>query len=467
MWDQLSIKRRCRIVSSAAAMVCDRSQDLIDACASDQRTDPVETITGELFPLCAALKFLGKRGPKILAPRRIGYWQRPAWMIGVQSAVQRVPLGNVLILGTWNYPVLLPGVQIAQALAAGNQVQLKPAVGTEKTSEILVDCFYRCGVPESQLALLDSSTAAAAAAIERGVDLIVLTGAAETGRKVLQAAAPTLSGSIMELSGCDAVIVLPGFDLQRLIATIQFGLTFNGSATCIGPRRLMVGQSDHVAVRDAIAKSLRELPAVSIHPSARHGVADLIEAALECGAVDTLGCYSESLLRNEGKLRPILLDQVTADHAIAGADVFAPVLSVMAVRDVDEAVVLVNECPYRLAASVFGPTDSAERVAQRLAVGTVTINDMIAPTADPRLPFGGRGQSGFGVTRGPEGLLAMTAARVISRRRGRFAPHLRSRTEHDERILHGSLQMLHGGALRKKFAGLRRIVGSVKKEIRH
>ena len=384
----------------------------------------------------------------------------------VRSAIHRLPssaLGEVLVLGTWNYPLLLPGVQVAQALAAGNRVQLKPAVGTESVSEIMCQCFVQAGVPETQLELLDSSTEAAQRSIERGVDLIVLTGAAETGRKVLKTAAGQLSAAIMELSGCDAAIVLPGHDPDRLVQSMRFGLRFNASATCIGPRRLVVRRSEYGAVSKKLSQALKEEPEVAVHSAARSFVADKISEALDQGAVDVLGHFDEQRLRTAGRMRPVLLDRVTASHEIASSDVFAPVLSMMTVDDDDQAVRIVNECPYRLAASVFGPAAQANRVAARLQVGTVTINDVITSTADPRLPFGGRGQSGFGVTRGPEGLLAMTAAKVVSTRTGLIAPHLRQRSASDEAILHGVLQMVHGGGLRKRLAGLRHIVGGVKK----
>ncbi|MCA9140126.1 MAG: aldehyde dehydrogenase family protein, partial [Planctomycetales bacterium] len=347
--------------------------------------------------------------------------------------------------------------------------QLKPAVGTEEASSILCDCFYDAGVPGTHLELLDSSTSAATDAIDLGVDMVVLTGAAETGRKVLSSAAPRLSASIMELSGCDAVIVLPGADLERLTRAVQFGLEFNGSATCIGPRRLLVSQSQHGPVIAALKQRLADEVPVVVHPAARHSVSVHISSALECGAIDVLGRFSLDQLRDQGIMYPTLLDRVTSEHSIASADVFAPVLSIITVTDIDHAVRLVNDCPYRLAASVFGPAQVAGHVAARLDVGTVTVNDLIAPTADPRLPFGGRGQSGFGVTRGPEGLLAMTAVKVVSTRRGSVVVHLRPRSDSDEATLHGALKVLHGSTLSKKIAGLRRMValrrpvGGVKK----
>ncbi len=157
-WESLATKRRCRIVADVAAKITEAAEELTRLCASDQRTDPVETIAGELLPLCSGLRFIGRRGAKILQAQRFGVIGRPAWLWGVQSTVRRDPHGRVLILGTWNYPLLLAGVQAAQALAAGNTVLLKPALGCEVVSQRMVRAFHEAGIPESQFTQLDSST---------------------------------------------------------------------------------------------------------------------------------------------------------------------------------------------------------------------------------------------------------------------------------------------------------------------
>lgn len=447
-----------------AGELCNRSEQLIEACKSDQRVDPVETITAELIPLASAMKWIAKRGPQTLKPRRAGILGRPPWLIGVHSVIHRVPLGTVLVLGTWNYPLMLTGVQTAQALAAGNRVLLKPAAGTEEATRLMAECFWAAGVPNAQLSVLGSSTAAATEAIKSGVDLVVLTGAAETGRKVLQAAAPMLSATIMELSGCDAVVVLPGVDLDHLINCLVFGLQFNSSATCIAPRRLLATSVVIEQVSEQLKARLADVPPAIVHPAARDGAAELIGEAIESGAIDLLGKFRSESLRRDGVLRPVILRNVAPDSPVASADLFAPVISLIEVESIDQAAKVINECPYRLAASVFGPASEATQMADRLQVGTVTVNDLIVPTADPRLPFGGRGQSGFGVTRGPEGLLAMTATKVVSRRRGSLAPHLMPRKSSDSEMLHGALHFFHATGIRRRLAGLRRLVFSVKKQ---
>ena len=459
-WKSLSIRQRCRVIAGVAAAIAERANELTELSLGDQRVDRVETITAELLPTCSALRFIGRRGPKILRTTCHGAWGRPAWLWGLRSKVRRDPRGRVLVLGTWNYPIFLPGVQAAQALAAGNTVLLKPAVGCEQVTACLVQAFYDAGVPESALCLLASDAESAIKAIENGVELVVLTGSSETGRKVLRLAAEQLTPSILELSGCDAVIVLPGADINRVVDSIVFGLNFNGGATCIGPRRIIAENSEAELVQAALLERLKEAPLVTVHPAARRTAADLLERAISAGAVDFLEGFQQDRLTDSGEMGPVVLDHVQATDEIATADLFAPVASLLRVSDISAAAEIVNRCPYRLAAAVFGPGNRAEKMAARLEVGTVCINDLIVPTADPRLPFGGRGNSGFGVTRGGDGLLAMTVPTTISRRHGKFTPHLQPRKETDAQTLLGALQLLHAGTLARRWRGFRTMVRS-------
>jgi aldehyde dehydrogenase (NAD+) len=133
-------------------------------------------------------------------------------------------------------------------------------------------------------------------------------------------------------------------------------------------------------------------------------------------------------------------------------------------ENIEQALRWDHHCPYGLTASVFGGEEKAKRLASRLKVGSVIINDLIVPTADPRLPFGGVRESGFGVTRGVEGLLELTHPKVTSVRRGRWLVHLDTPKPRDSLILEGLLQWLHEGSWSKRMAGLRNIMRAVKTE---
>ncbi len=453
----MSARRRCQVVASARNAIAGDAETLIDLCRSDQRTDAAETISAELIPLCDALRFIGRRGPGLLRDQRLGLRGRPIWMLGVSSRIQRVPLGDVLILAAWNYPLLLPGVQTAQALAAGNRVWLKPAPGCEAVTARLSRAFWDVGVPEDQLRLLDASPETAAQRIAEGVDLIILTGASTTGQAVLRQSAETITPCVMELSGCDAVIIGPGADLDRVAEAVRFGLLFNAGATCIGPRRILVSKGQWQPLIDRLRLRLNESSPVALHPAARQAALAQLKDTLFRGGVDLLGHVDTELLEREGRMAPVLFGGVEPDWPIAASDLFAPIASVMTYENEDRLVDTVNECPYRLAASIFGESHWSGVIASRLDLGHVSIGDMILPTADPRVPFGGTGRSGFGVTRGAEGLLAMTRPRVVARHRGRFFPHLRPRQPRDASALVAILQLGHA-PLWQKWGALRRLM---------
>ncbi len=129
-----------------------------------------------------------------------------------------------------------------------------------------------------------------------------------------------------------------------------------------------------------------------------------------------------------------------------GRPLFAPVAALIVVDGIEAALAEATACPYALSASVFGPRGAALAMAARVRAGSVVVNDIVVPTADPRVPFGGRGASGFGVTRGAEGLLGMTAIKAVSVRHGRFRPHLHPPHAADAgRIAAPLLTLTHAG----------------------
>jgi acyl-CoA reductase-like NAD-dependent aldehyde dehydrogenase len=363
------------------------------------------------------------------------------WLLGVTSEIRRDPLGVVLVLGPSNYPLFLPGAQALQALAAGNAVCVKPAPGCSAPIAALVALLAEAGLPAGVLAVLDESAATGEAASRAGFDHIVLTGSAQTGRRVLAAAAATLTPSTMELSGNDAVFVLPGADLDLVASCLAYGVRLNDGATCIAPRRVFVPRALAGELERLVAAALSALPAPVVPQAIAARLASLAEAAVAMGARRVAGPVT-------------FLADATAEMALLTQDVFAPWLALVPVGDMEEALAAASLCPYALGASVFGPEAAAQALAARAPAGSVCVNDLIVPTADPRLPFGGRGESGFGVTRGAEGLLAMTRARTISVRRGRLRPHLDPKQSADAGRMAGLVAVLHGG-WRAKLAGLR------------
>jgi aldehyde dehydrogenase (NAD+) len=198
--------------------------------------------------------------------------------------VQPEPWGLVLILAPWNYPLLLAGVQMIQAVAAGNAVLVKPSPGCERVTLLLRDCMTAAGIPEELVQVLPSDVEAGEAAIRLGVDKVVLTGSAGTGRKVLHMLADEFTPSTMELSGCDAAFVLPQADLKRAAKSIAFALKMNGGATCIAPRRIFVTQDNFSILCDLLNEELIDAAPTPLRPQILAQATELIAEAIAGGA---------------------------------------------------------------------------------------------------------------------------------------------------------------------------------------
>jgi aldehyde dehydrogenase (NAD+) len=356
----------------------------------------------------------------------------------------------VLIIAPANYPLFLPGAQALQALAAGNAVLWKPAPGGMAVAKALRDVLVGCGLDPALLQLLEESSQAAADTIAAGVDKVFLTGSAATGTAVLIQLAAHHTPAVMELSGCDAVFVLPGAAVDRVAAAVAFGLRFNGSATCMAPRRLfLVGE--HPGLVPAMLDEFKNLPAVALPARTQTQLAELLQDAQRLGGLLLMDGSVE-------ELRFAVICRATPAMGIAQSDIFAPVLSIFDVPDVAAAIAAHAPCPYALTAAIFGPESEARALASQLPVGTVLINDLIVATADPRVSFGGRKASGFGLTRGREGLLEMTALKTVVVQHSRGLRAYRPTTPDHEPFFAAYLQVVHSGSWLARWHGLRRLL---------
>lgn len=419
-----------------------------------------ESVSAEVLPLAEACRFLEREAARLLAPRRLGKRGRPVWLFGVEAEVRREPFGTVLIVGPSNYPLLLPGVQALQALAAGNAVLVKPAPGCRAPIDLLARWLAECGLPKGLFRVLDESVEAVGAAIEAGIDKLVLTGSAGTGRAVAERLSLHLVPSTMELSGNDAVFVLPGADVEEVARALAFGLRLNGSATCIAPRRVFVPRGMAAELEAALGRHVASIPPAPVPAPTMRRLAALARDAVANGARPLSGLPDE----HESEIAPLVLADARPGIALLREELFAPVLSLVPVRDMEEALAGAALSPYALGASVFGPVAEARALALRLDAGTVTVNDLIVPTADPRLPFGGRHASGWGVTRGAEGLLEMTQVKAICVRTGRQRPHFDPPRVGDEALMLAALRLLHGGPGTRAVA-MRRLIQAVRRRL--
>ncbi len=442
-WSQLPVQQRLRSVRNFRRLLAIGAPRLTKLFSPDLARTAADTLTAEIVPLAEAARYLEKTAEKLLASTRASAEGRPFWLKDVEIEIYRDPLGMVLIIGPSNYPLFLPGVQTLQAVVAGNAAVVKPGVGGAPIARALAELMWEAGFPSDLITVLDERPDAARAAITAGVDKIVLTGSESSGRAVLQQAAQSVTPAVVELSGCDALFVLPNADVKRAVDALVFGLQFNGSATCIAPRRVFVHTGIAKNFNATLENAMRDLRPVPVKPVTAGLLAELLNDALAKGA-STLFNSDRIGLAN---IRPLVVVNASPSMRIMNADVFAPAVAVMSINSEAEALAASEQCPYALGASVFGQPATAKAFASKIKAGVVVINDMIVPTADPRLSFGGLRRSGFGKTRGAEGLLEMTVSKSVAVQKAKRLRHLEPPHPRAAELFTGYLSLAHGKGL--------------------
>ena len=404
-WRSRPIGERLAVVRRFRIEVARRVGELA-ALVSSRTLDEAGALSAEVLPFLEACRFLERRADRILSTSRLdgsgaGWFQTAREVLSV-----REPYGVVGVIAPSNYRFFIGAVQALQALVAGNVVIWKPGIGGGSSALWMRRVWEECGGDDGLLQVIGEGQEEGRILVESLPDLVVFTGSSEVGCRVAERCGALGIPTILEASGCDACVLLDDADVVLAAKALVFGLCLNGGRTCIAPRRVIVARSVFGAFEEALRCEMSGIAGVVWESGAVERVADWVKDATDAGA----------RMLGGGKLGEgvCVLMGCEASMRIVQEDPHAPVAAVLCAEDEEDAVRISDACEYGLGASVFGrDLDRARRFARRLKAGTVTINDVIVPTADPRVGFGGWGKSGWGVTRGREGLLSMTHTRNV------------------------------------------------------
>jgi acyl-CoA reductase-like NAD-dependent aldehyde dehydrogenase len=358
---------------------------------------------------------------------------------------------------------LLNGVQIVQALTAGNGVLWKPSELASSSAQAFFDLLGRAGFPPGLVYLLPATREAGESLTDADIDHLIFTGSSATGRRVAEQLGRRLVSSTLELSGCDALFVLEDANMDLAVRAAWFGATVNRGQTCLASRRVFVQRPLYQAFTDALQPVVSSALPMRLALESQAKLADdLVRDALAGGA-RLLQTPRPAHGNGDPALYPptIVLD-ARPEMALCQQASFAPLLAVLPFGTMEEALRMEAQCPYALGASIFTvrPAQGLEW-AGHLRAGSVAFNDVVLPTVHPATPFGGRAESGWGVTQGAEGLLELTVPQVVSVRGGKMRPH------YDAALgkpllsadgFRGLLEWSHSATLGQRFAGLRRLV---------
>jgi len=360
------------------------------------------------------------RARKVLGRRRVG----SSILLKEHAAyLEYLPFGVIGVIGPWNYPVLTPMGSIAYALAAGNAVVFKPSEYTPAVGQWLVDRFAEVVPEQPVLQIVHGMGEVGGLLCRAGVDKIAFTGSTATGKKVMAAAAETLTPVLLECGGKDAMIVAADADLDAAAAACVWGGLTNAGQTCVGIERVYVAEQvfdqflGRVVARAAKLKVGADGGA-DIGPITMPAQIDIIRRHIE----DALTRGGRAVLGGAEAVQPpfvsptILVD-VPEDAAAIQEETFGPTLTVTRVRDAAEAVRLTNGTGYGLGGAIFSKTQGLQ-LARQVRSGMTSVNSALTFAGMPSLPFGGVGGSGFGRIHGADGLREFTRPKAVVKRRG-------------------------------------------------
>lgn len=416
-WAALRPEHRARYLHRAAQVVIDETDAIRDLICREQGKPRNEAYLMEVLPTIDTLRWIARNGPSILAEEPIPTPQ--PFFRSKRSRFVYEPLGVVAVIAPWNYPWSIPLGEVAMALMAGNGVVLKPSSLTPLLGERIVAALERAGVPEGLVRVVHGPGTGAALADAPGVRKVFFTGSVETGRAVGEACARRLAGSVLELGGKDAMLVLPDAPLEHAVAGALWAGFANAGQTCAGVERVYVAQEVAERFVAGLVEGARGLrlgdplrwdseigPMVTTEQ--RDSVDALVRDAVESGAELLCGGPVDPPAGLAGAwYAPAVLTGVTHDMRIMREEIFGPVVPVMVVDGEEEAVALANDSRFGLGASVWTrDRERGERVAGRLRTGMTWINDHMYSHGACQCSWGGVKDSGLGVTHSRFGLYA-------------------------------------------------------------
>jgi aldehyde dehydrogenase (NAD+) len=335
------------------------------------------------------------------------------------------PIGVVGQIIPWNYPMLMQSWKLAPALATGNTVVMKPAEQTPLSALRIGELVVEAGFPEGVVNLLPGFGPTAGAAIARhmDVDKVAFTGSTEVGRLIMEAAAKSnLKRVTLELGGKSPNIIFADTDLDEAVEGAHMGVFVNQGQSCCAGSRVFVEETIYQQfVEKSVARARKRRigdpldPATEQGPQVNQSQFDRVMGYIESGRSDgaTLACGGKPAGGRGYFIQPTVFADVQDEMKIAREEIFGPVMSVIAFKDVDEVIARANRSNYGLAAGVWTrDIKKAHAVANAMRAGTVWVN--CYHVLDTRAPFGGFKQSGIGRELGEYGLQEYTEVKTVT-----------------------------------------------------
>lgn len=395
------IEWRLAQLDGLARLVREHEDDITAALADDLRRDAPTAWIADIAPSLGEIEYARKHVKKWMRPLRRSL---PLNQLPARGWVQYEPLGVVLVITPWNYPVYLALSPLVAAIAAGNCVVIKPSELAPASSALLADLLPRYVDPEA-VKVVEGDGETSQALLAQGFDHVLFTGGTAIGRKILAGAAPTLTPVTLELGGKSPVFVAADADLGVAARRITWVKLMNSGQTCLAPDYVLVERSVRDRFVDTLLTTLAEFRAEEpeagqpiVNDRQYERLTQYLEATK--GTIAVGGVTSDA----DRTVQPTVILDPDPDEPAMCEEIFGPLLPVIAVDDVDEAIRFMNARAKPLAMYAFtGSKAVRRRIADEVPAGAVVFNHVAMHVLIPQLPLGGVGDSGMGSYHGEWG----------------------------------------------------------------
>tara|TARA_Y100000310_G_scaffold340563_1_gene436739 strand:- start:8078 stop:9469 length:1392 start_codon:yes stop_codon:yes gene_type:complete len=415
-WHSLKIEDRCQYFRNLAEILRLRQNEFARLMALEMGK-PLAQGKAEAEKSALGCDYYADNGPEFLKEK---YIETDA----TESYITYQPLGVVLAVMPWNFPIWQVFRFAAPAVIAGNVAVLKHASNVQGCADAIEGLFLEAGFPPNVFRNLTVGSSKVAEVIENPfVKAVTLTGSTPAGKAVAQKAGSMLKKTVLELGGSDPYVILKDADLDQAVSACVTGRLLNTGQSCIAAKRFIVDATIHSEFEDKIVVAMKKqvvgdpfeeetTVGPMVNESAKEELESQVKASIKAGA---RVLYESEIPQTENSaFHPVtVLSNVTPGMAAFDEELFGPVASIISANEEEEALALANQTPFGLGAAVF--TSNIEKgrkiVETQLEAGAGFVNDFVR--SDPRLPFGGVKESGYGNELSSYGILEFVNIKTI------------------------------------------------------
>ena len=426
-----SLKVRIDHLKKLKKVLNEKEQDIFNALDRDLKKPVFESFTSELLMVQKEIDAFIKNLKEWAAPKRVS---GSLLNFPSQDFLLSEPYGTVLMITPWNYPFQLTMVPLVGAVGAGNTVVLKPSESAPHTSKILIDILSAV-FPNDWVSVVEGDAQVAQALLKERWDYIFYTGSTQVGKIVAKAAAEHLTPVTLELGGKSPCVVDGTAPLQKTARRIVWGKFLNCGQTCIAPDYVLIKSEHKDALIQALIEEIEKAFGDDAQNSKDYGriIHEKHFKKLEADLKNQKTIYGGKTVAKELFFGPTLVDQPAMDSSLIQDEIFGPILPILSYDTLEDIDEVLTELKNPLAFYVFSQNKKfINTLIQNYPFGGSVVNDVLVHFTNPKLPFGGIGNSGVGAYHGKYSFDLMSHTKPIVKRSfwldlpQRYAPYPKS-----------------------------------------